>query len=127
MVDLKYNILNLIYSTSSRKESLENIINSNFDTPVATKKAIDELVAKNIIKKSINSHSYELTEYGINVFESAKERQKEDRITYKNRANREAEEKERYRKNYILSVISLIVAFCALLVAFADLICSFFT
>ena len=127
MESLKYSILNLVYSKSSRTESLENIINSNLDTPVTTKRAIDELEAANIIKKSVNSHCYELTEYGINVFESVEDHRKEERIAYENRANCEAEEKERYRKNYILSVISLIVASCALLVAFADFICSFFT
>ena len=127
MIGLKYNILNLIYLSPSRKQSLENIINCNFDTPVATKKAIDELIAANTIKKSINSNSYELTDYGINVFESEKEHQKEECVAYENRANREAEEKERYRKNYILSMVSLIVAVCALLVAFADLIYSFFS
>ena len=118
MVDLKYNILNLIYSTPSRKESLENIINSNFDTPIATKRAIDELVSINLIKKLVNSHSYELTNHGINTFELSQEQKniKEEL------AKAKAEAKERDRKNYIISLISLIVAIFGVIIALANFI-----
>ena len=122
MVELKYNILNLIYSTPSRKESLENIINSNFDTPTATKRAIDELVSTNLIKKLVNSHTYELTNHGINTFELSQEQKNINEEL----AKAKAEAKERDRKNYIISLISLIVAIFGVIIALANFIFIYF-
>lgn len=98
MTDLKYSILGVLYSSHSRQESKINLINRNFDTPVSTSHALDDLVENKFIKPVLGTDKVELTPLGATAYEQAKYDRK-----------KQAENKRQQRFQNKLSVASVLV------------------
>ena len=98
MTDLKYSILGVLYSSQYRQESKINLINLNFDTPISTSHALDDLVESKFIKPILGTDKFKLTSSGATAYEQAKHDRK-----------KQAENKRQQRFQNKVSVASVLV------------------
>ena len=98
MTDLKYSILGVLYSNESRQESKTTIFNLNFDTPISTCYAINELLADGFVKPVLGTDRIALTHLGATAYEQAKDDRKH-----------QAEQKRQQRFENKISVASVLV------------------